>query len=238
MEATPGELERVLVVDDEPELVALVSYHLKNSGYRIMTAGDGAAAIAIATTDPPSIVVLDLMLPDMTGFEVLNALRAAPATRDVAVLMLTALREDTDRIRGLSMGADDYLTKPFNPEELVLRVAAILRRRSIGSSATDVTAFGDLEIDRSARRVSWRGRDLDLTPIEYRLLLLLVDFRGHAHERSHLLEAVWDAGPEMRTRTVDVHIQRLRAKLGPAGDMVETVRGYGYRFNARAAPMA
>jgi two-component system phosphate regulon response regulator PhoB len=147
--------------------------------------------------------------------------------------MLTARREEPDRIRGLSLGADDYLTKPFSPQELVLRVGAILRRTAgAAASATDALTVGPIGIDRAAHRVSVDGRDVELTPTEYKLLLTLAERRGRVQGRSHLLETVWDAAPDIQTRTVDMHVQRLRAKLGVAGELIETVRGFGYRLRA------
>lgn len=225
--------ERVLVVDDEPDIVALAAYHLAKSGYRVSTAANGPDALAMARDEHPALIVLDLMLPGISGFEVLEQLRASDATRHVPVLMLTARREEPDRIRGLTLGADDYLTKPFSPQELVLRVAAILRRVAAGgASPTDRLVIGPIAIDRAAHRVQIDERDVELTPTEYKLLLTLAERRGRVQARSHLLETVWDAAPDIQTRTVDMHIQRLRAKLGGAADLIETVRGFGYRLRA------
>lgn len=223
--------ERILVVDDEADIVALVAYHLAKAGYRVSTAANGSDALASARQERPALVVLDLMLPGLSGYEVLEHLRASEGTRDIAVLMLTARREEPDRIRGLSLGADDYLTKPFSPQELVLRVGAILRRLNAPpASATDVLTVGPLEIHRAEHRVVVGGRDVDLTPTEYKLLVILAERRGRVQDRAHLLETVWEAAPDIQTRTVDMHVQRLRAKLGPAGDLIETVRGFGYRL--------
>jgi two-component system phosphate regulon response regulator PhoB len=230
MTATPSG-ERVLVVDDEPDIVALVAYHLAKAGYRVTTAGSGTEALDSARRERPSLIVLDLMLPGMSGYEVLEQLRANDATRDVAVLMLTARREESDRIQGLSLGADDYLTKPFSPQELVLRVGAILRRLSAGGATSgDRLQIGALQIDLGAHQVKVDGAPVDLTPTEFKLLLTLAERRGRVQGRAHLLETVWEAAPDIQTRTVDMHVQRLRAKLGPAGDMIETVRGFGYRL--------
>ncbi len=229
-------VERVLVVDDEPDIVALVAYHLVKAGYRVSTATSGPDAITQARGDRPSLIVLDLMLPGMSGFDVLEQLRGDDGTRDVAVLMLTARKEEPDRIRGLSLGADDYLTKPFSPQELVLRVGAILRRlRGAGERTDEALRIGTLLIDRAAHKVSVEGRDIELTPTEYRLLLTLAERRGRVQARSLLLETVWEAAPDIQTRTVDMHVQRLRTKLGPAGDLIETVRGFGYRLSAAQA---
>ena len=230
MTPTPGG-ERVLVVDDEPDIVALVAYHLAKAGYRVSTASSGTDALEAVRRERPALVILDLMLPGMSGYEVLEQLRAADATRDVAVLMLTARREEPDRIQGLSLGADDYLTKPFSPQELVLRVGAILRRVGAGGATSgDRLHLGALEIDLGAHQVKVDGLPVDLTPTEFKLLLTLAERRGRVQGRAHLLETVWEAAPDIQTRTVDMHVQRLRAKLGPVGDMIETVRGFGYRL--------
>ena len=224
-------VERVLVVDDEPDIVALVAYHLAKSGYSVSTATSGPEGLAAARRDKPSIVVLDLMLPGLSGLEVMEELRSDSATSRIAVLMLTARREESDRIKGLTLGADDYLTKPFSPQELVLRVAAILRRVKAGrEESEDVKQIGPLKIETTAHRVTVDGREIDLTPTEFKLLLLLAERKGRVQPRNLLLEIVWEAAPDIQTRTVDMHVQRLRAKLGAAGDLIETVRGFGYRI--------
>ena len=223
--------DRILVVDDEADIVALIAYHVAKAGYRVSTATTGTEALAAAERDRPALVILDLMLPGLSGYEVLEQLRATEATRSVGVLMLTARREEQDRIRGLSLGADDYLTKPFSPQELVLRVGAILRRMSAGgTSGGDVLAIGPIQIDRSEHRVRVDDHAIELTPTEYKLLLVLAERRGRVQDRARLLEMVWEAAPDIQTRTVDMHVQRLRAKLGEAGSLVETVRGFGYRL--------
>ena len=227
---TTPDAQRILVVDDEPDIVALVAYHLAKSGYRVSTVATGSDALAAARAERPSLIVLDLMLPGMSGFEVLERLRADEATKEVAVLMLTARREEPDRIRGLTLGADDYLVKPFSPQELVLRVAAILRRYSAAGATGAGLHIGPLAIDRAAHEVRVDGALIDLTPIEFKLLTVLADRRGRVQSRADLLESVWDASPDIQTRTVDMHVQRLRAKLGAAGELVETVRGFGYRL--------
>ena len=219
---------QVLVVDDEPDIVALVSYQLVKEGFQISTAADGEEALETAKRELPALIVLDLMLPGMSGFDVLEALRRHPPTRDIAVLMLTARSDEANRIRGLSLGADDYLTKPFSPAELVLRVKAILRRMQSGSSGDNVLDLGEIQIDRSAHTVKVNGESVELTPTEYRLLAMLAEKRGVVQARSTLLKAVWDAAPDIQTRTVDMHIQRLRTKLGESGDIIETSRGFGY----------
>jgi two-component system phosphate regulon response regulator PhoB len=228
----PVSTDRVLIVDDEPDIVALVVYHLAKAGYRVSTASSGTDALAVAKRERPALIVLDLMLPGMSGFDVLEALRADDATKHIAVLMLTARKEEPDRIRGLSLGADDYLTKPFSPQEMVLRVGAILRRVSAPANTVDVLSIDDIVIDRAANSVTVAGDPVDLTATEYKLLLTLAERRGRTQGRSQLLEKVWEAAPDIQTRTVDMHVLRLRSKLGSAGDLIETVRGFGYRMKA------
>ncbi len=225
--------QRVLVVDDEPDIVALVAYHLARVGYQVSTAGNGPDAITQARTESPALMVLDLMLPGMSGFDVLETVRRDPAMTRIGVLLLTARRDEPDRVRGLSLGADDYLTKPFSPQELVLRVGAILRRiTAAGPAASDEIRIGAIRIDLAAHHVSVAGESIDLTATEFKLLLTLAERRGRVQARSNLLQTVWDAAPDIQTRTVDMHVQRLRTKLGSAGELIETVRGFGYRINA------
>jgi two-component system phosphate regulon response regulator PhoB len=224
----PAPADRILVVDDEPDIVALVVYHLAKAGYKVSSATSGTDALAIAKRDRPSLVVLDLMLPGLSGFDVLEQLREDPDTANIAVLMLTARKEEPDRIRGFELGADDYLTKPFSPPELVLRVGAILRRVTTTSEPTDIMQAGPIKLDRSAHRVTVDDVEVELTRAEYMLLLTLAERRGRVQSRAQLLTAALGSAPDIQTRTVDMHILRLRAKLGAAGDMIETVRGFGY----------
>lgn len=224
---------RILVVDDEPDITALVAYHLAKAGYRVSTAANGTDALKTATEQRPDVVVLDLMLPGLSGLDVLQVLRKQEDTRDVGVIMLTARREEADRIRGLALGADDYLTKPFSPNELTLRVAAIIRRLAAPSTTSgSQLVAGSITVDRSAHRVTVDGQELLLTATEYKLLLTLLERRGRVQTRPQLLETVWDAQPDIQTRTVDMHVQRLRTKLGEASDQIETVRGFGYRIKS------
>jgi two-component system phosphate regulon response regulator PhoB len=230
--------QRVLVVDDERDITALVAYHLARAGYRVSTAASGPEAMQALEREPPDLVVLDLMLPGRSGYEVLEALRAREATQSIGVILLTARREEADRIKGLAAGADDYLTKPFSPEELVLRVGAVLRRlhAPAASGGGALLTVGSVTIDRAAHRVTVGGAAVELTPLEFRLLVLLAEREGRVQSRPQLLEAVWEAQTDIQTRTVDMHVQRLRAKLGPAGALIETVRGFGYRLNAAPRP--
>jgi two-component system phosphate regulon response regulator PhoB len=226
--------ERILVVDDERDITALVAYHLAKAGYRVATAGTGPAALEAALKEPPDLVVLDLMLPGRSGYEVLEELRRREETRDVGVILLTARKDEADRIRGLASGADDYLTKPFSPEELVLRVGAVLRRlrAPAATAGGSVLHVGPIAIDRAAHLVTVNAAPVELTRIEYRLLLVLAERRGRVQTRPQLLESVWEAPADIQTRTVDMHVQRLRTKLAGAGELLETVRGFGYRLRA------
>jgi two-component system phosphate regulon response regulator PhoB len=223
----------ILVVDDEPDISALVAYHLARESYRVRTAADGVEAIRAVETERPDLVVLDLMLPGMSGLDVLGELRRRGETQDLPVILLTARREEKDRIEGLRLGADDYLAKPFSPQELVLRVGAVLRRVQQAppvAKGGKVVRVGPFTVDTGAARAEAAGEPLDLTPTEYRLLLTLMERRGRVQSRRQLLEAVWEVTANIATRTVDMHVQRLRNKLGGEADWIETVRGFGYRF--------
>ena len=220
---------RVLVVEDEPDIAALIAYQLTREGFRVETASTGTDALTAVNREIPDLVVLDRMLPGISGDEVLRTLRQQGSTASIPVLVLTAKREQEDRIQGLELGADDYLTKPFSPRELVLRVQSILRRlQQTGSeSGGRLLRAGPLAVDVNAHQVN-------LTPTEFRLLQALLERRGRTQSRRQLLERAWDVESEIsdriQTRTVDMHIRRLRAKLGEVGDWVETVRGFGYRL--------
>jgi two-component system phosphate regulon response regulator PhoB len=233
--ATRSAPARILVVEDERDIAALVAYHLTKEGYRVLTAGAGPEALEAATQERPDLIVLDLMLPGLSGYDVLRELRRHPEIGDVPVVVLTARREERDRIRGLELGADDYVTKPFSPQELVLRIGAVLRRAQspavVGSGR--ILKGGPITVDVDAMRVAVDGEEVQLTPTEYRLLIALLERRGRVQSRQQLLEAAWDIHVRIETRTVDMHVQRLRAKLGAAGDLIETVRGFGYRFRSR-----
>ena len=229
--------QRILVVDDEADITALVAYHLAKAGYRVTTATGGREALDAARGERPDAVVLDLMLPDLSGYDVLAELRRREETRQIGVLLLTARREEADRIRGLSLGADDYLPKPFSPPELVLRVGAVLRRlRAPAGAVGGRLSAGPIVLDTAAHRLTLDGTEIVLTATEFKLLRTLLEREGRVQSRAQLLETVWHAQPDIRTRTVDMHLQRLRRKLGPMGAWIETVRGAGYRF--RRAPHA
>ena len=226
--------QRILVVDDEADITALVAYHLAKAGYRVTTATGGREALDAARGERPDAVVLDLMLPDLSGYDVLAELRRREETRQIGVLLLTARREEADRIRGLSLGADDYLPKPFSPPELVLRVGAVLRRlRAPAGAVGGRLSAGPILLDTAAHRLTLDGAEIVLTATEFKLLRTLLEREGRVQTRAQLLETVWHAQPDIRTRTVDMHLQRLRRKLGPMGSWIETVRGAGYRFAPR-----
>jgi len=228
---------RVLVVEDERDIAALVAYHLTREGYRVRTADSGAEALQAVSHERPDLVILDLMLPGFSGYDILAELRRREATAEVPVIVLTARRDEEDRVKGLELGADDYVTKPFSPRELVLRVAAVLRRvqsPAVAGSGRMLTG-GPIAVDLDALHVAVDGRPVELTPTEYRLLVALMERRGRVQSRQQLLESAWDIHVRIETRTVDMHVQRLRAKLGHAGKWIETVRGFGYRFRGREA---
>lgn len=227
--------QRILVVEDEPDIAAVVAYNLARSNYRVSTATSGVEALNAALREKPDLIVLDVMLPEMSGYEVLEQLRARSDTRDTGVILLTALVSENDRVRGFSLGADDYLAKPFSPKELVLRVDAVLRRLGATPvSSGSVLSAGPIKLDRGAHTVSVDDTEIELTATEYRLLAVLLERRGRVQSRTQLLQDVWDANPDIETRTVDMHVQRLRSKLGSAADLVETVRGVGYRVRREA----
>jgi two-component system phosphate regulon response regulator PhoB len=226
---------RILVVEDERDIAALVAYHLTKEGYRVRTTEGGQEALEAVSAEKPDLMVLDLMLPGFSGYEVLHELRRRPDMADVPVVVLTARRDEADRVKGLELGADDYVTKPFSPRELVLRVGAVLRRAqspAVAGGGRTLRA-GAITVDLNALRVSIDGLELELTPTEYRLLVTLLERRGRVQSRQQLLENAWDIHARIETRTVDMHVQRLRSKLGSHGAQIETVRGFGYRFRMR-----
>jgi DNA-binding response OmpR family regulator len=219
----------ILVVEDESSIASFVSLYLKNAGYTVRTASTGADALAQVGVQMPGLIVLDLMLPDMDGIEVCKRIRQ---TSDVPILMLTARDEDVDKIIGLEVGADDYLTKPFNPRELVARVKSILRRATPErrERETEVITHGDLRVDAGRREVTVAGEEVQLAPKEFDLLWELLDHRGLVLTRDQLLERVWGYTFAGDTRTVDVHVRQLRRKLGEASPIV-TVWGVGYKVS-------
>lgn len=221
---------RILVVDDEPEAVELVEFNLKKAGFDVITATDGAQAVKKTRSARPDLIVLDLMMPEVDGLEVCKILRRDPATARIPIIMLTAKATEVDRIVGLELGADDYVTKPFSPRELVLRVNKILRRGQTDQPEPDTLRFGHLLIDTPRHLIQWRGKSVELTNTEFKLLALLAKRCGRVQSREQLLRDVWDYNSMVDTRTVDTHMRRLREKMGPAAKHLDTVRGVGYRF--------
>jgi DNA-binding response OmpR family regulator len=221
---------KILVVDDEPEAVELIEFNLKQAGFEVATAGDGAEALRQARALSPSLIVLDVMLPELSGLEVCKMLQRDPTTASIPVLMLTARAAEIDRVLGLELGADDYVTKPFSPRELVLRIKKLLERNRPADKTTETLRFGDLLIDHPHHIVSWSGARIELTATEFKLLALLAARPGRVQSRDRLLRDVWDYNSSVDTRTVDTHMRRLREKLGPAAKYLDTVRGVGYRF--------
>lgn len=222
--------QRILVVDDEPEAIELLEFNLKQAGFDVMSAVDGAEALKKAHASVPDLIILDLMLPEVDGLEVCKLLRRDPKTSAVPIIMLTAKAAEIDRVLGLELGADDYVTKPFSPRELVLRVKKLLQRGQKASEGPESLRFGDLVIDNPRHVVSWRGKNIELTATEFKLLSLLAERRGRVQSRDQLLRDVWEYNTLIDTRTVDTHMRRLRDKLGPAAKYLDTVRGVGYRF--------
>jgi len=222
--------QKILVVDDEPEAVELLEFNLKQAGYEVVTAADGAEAFKKAKVAQPALVVLDLMLPEIDGLEVCRLLRRHPLTARIPILMLTAKAAEIDRVLGLELGAEDYVTKPFSPRELVLRVKKILDRGKQKTEARDAMRFGDLVIDVPKHLATWKAKAFDLTATEFKLLTVLAQRAGRVQSRDALLRDVWEYDTLIDTRTVDTHMRRLREKLGPAAKYLDTVRGVGYRF--------
>jgi len=221
---------RILVVDDEPEAVELVEFNLKQAGYAVTTAADGAEALKKARSQPPDLVVLDVMLPEMDGFEICKTLRLDATTAKVPIIMLTAKAAEIDRVLGLELGADDYLTKPYSPRGLLLRIKKILARSQPEEKPKEQLRCGDLQIDLPRHIASWKGKPIDLTATEFKLLVTLAQRAGRVQSRDQLLRDVWEYDSLIDTRTVDTHMRRLREKIGPAAKHLDTVRGVGYRF--------
>jgi DNA-binding response OmpR family regulator len=229
-------MKRILVIEDDPDIALSLRLKLeRDGGFEVVTAHDGAAGLRLALDRPPDLVLLDVNLPGMDGFEVCRHLRKEPATAATPVIMLTARIGEADRVAGLDLGADDYITKPFSPKEALARVRAVLRRSDRAVEGPEALADGPLRIDVGTRRAEVAGRDLGLTRKEFDLLVELIRQRGRVLTRERLLETVWGYDYPGETRTVDVHVRRLRQKLGsPVDERVETVVGVGYRYRSGA----
>jgi two-component system, OmpR family, phosphate regulon response regulator PhoB len=229
-----GVTVRILIIEDEQDLAGLIDYNLRAAGFQTDTAGTGAGGLALARSVRPDLVLLDLMLPDLSGSEVLRLLKADPELRRTAVIIVSAKGQEADRIQGLELGADDYVAKPFSVRELLLRVRAVLRRSEPGDLADAEAVLltrGDIELDGARHQVRVKGQEVVLTALEFRLLRTLLERPERVQTREVLLSDVWGIQAEIHTRTVDTHIKRLREKLGPAGDIIETVRGVGYKLS-------
>jgi two-component system phosphate regulon response regulator PhoB len=222
--------KKILVAEDEQDVLNLVAANLSSAGYGVLKAEDGESALQQARQALPALIVLDLMLPGMSGLEVCKALKSDAATKGIPVIMLTAKAEEVDRIVGLELGADDYVTKPFSPRELILRIASILRRSAALPDANDILQFGEIRVDRARHEVLIKGKPIDFTATEFKLLTVLMERRGRVQSRDTLLNDVWGYESLIDTRTVDTHIRRLREKLGKTADCIETIRGFGYRM--------
>ncbi len=223
---------KILVVDDEPDALEVLGFKLKEAGYVPIFAKDGSRAIAAARDERPALIVLDLMLPEVDGLEVCKILRRDPGTAMIPILMLTAKASEMDRVLGLELGADDYVTKPFSPRELVLRIKKLLARVKAADEPVALLRFAELEIDVPRHHVTLSGAAVVLTATEFKLLELLARRRGRVQTRERLLQDVWGYENPIDSRTVDTHMRRLREKLGDTARFLETIRGVGYRFLA------
>jgi two-component system phosphate regulon response regulator PhoB len=218
-------------VDDEPDALELIGFNLKAAGYEVHAAADGEEAVSKARKVAPDLILLDVMLPEVDGLEVCKILRRDPATSRIPIIMLTAKAAEIDRVLGLDLGADDYVTKPFSPRELVLRIKGLLKRSgAVETNQANQVTIGNLFIDIPRHAVTVKGKKLDLTPTEFKLITMLAQRRGRVQSREQLLRDVWGYNNLIDTRTVDTHMRRLRDKLGPAAKCIDTVRGVGYRF--------
>jgi two-component system phosphate regulon response regulator PhoB len=220
----------ILVIEDEADIQEVLDYNLRQAGHEVILALRGKDGLQLARERRPDLVLLDLMLPDMPGTDVCRTLKDDPHLKDVPVVILTAKGEEIDRVVGFELGAEDYVTKPFSVRELVLRIRAILKRRESTSPPPATIRFGTLAIDREAHRVWVDAEEIELTALEFKLLITLYERKNRVQSRNSLLDSVWGIDTKISTRTVDAHVKRLREKLGSARDYIETVRGVGYRF--------
>jgi two-component system phosphate regulon response regulator PhoB len=228
-------MARILIIEDETDLQEVLTYNLRAAGHEVVSALRAQEGLRLIRDRRPDLVLLDLMLPDLPGTEVIKAVRQDAQTRDLPVIMLTAKNEEVDRVVGFEIGADDYVAKPFSTRELLLRIQAILRRgQKPATTAGGTFEFGRLKVDLDAHRVWVSGAEVELTMLEFKLLVTLYQQRNRVQSRARLLSEVWEMKSDISTRTVDTHVKRLREKLGDAGEYVETVRGVGYRFSGRS----
>lgn len=225
-----NEALKILVIEDEPDLALTLSYNLQKAGYEVATELTGGGGLVKAETFEPNLVLLDLMLPDTSGFEVCRALKSNSITQSAPVIMLTARGEEIDRIKGFEVGAEDYVLKPFSIKELLLRIKVILRRSSKPLQEEQVIHFGLLKINQDSHQVWVDHEEISLTILEFKLICKLVSEKGKTQSRAQLLSEVWETSGDLTTRTVDTHVKRLRDKLKSAGKYIQTIRGVGYRF--------
>ena len=230
--AYTARMAKILVIEDEADIQQVLEYNLRDKGHKVVVAGRGDDGLRAAREKKPDLVLLDLMLPDMSGTEVCRQIKADPALRGTQVVILTAKGEEIDRVVGFELGADDYVVKPFSVRELLLRIRAILRRAQPLEEEREELSFGALKIDTEGHRVWVDGDETALTAIEFKLLLTLLSRKGRVQTRERLLDEVWGIQADITTRTVDTHVKRLRQKLGNAGSYIETRRGVGYCFRA------
>ncbi len=219
-----------MIIEDDRHIAKLVKYNLDKAGYDCTVAVSGEEAFGVLDTEQVDLIILDIMLPKMDGFEVCRNIKQMNKFKNIPVVMLTAKGEEVDRIVGFELGADDYMVKPFSPRELVLRIKAVLRRGKVEETKKDIITVGVLTVDIPRHRVSVNEKLIELTPMEFKLLILLITRQGRVQTRDGLLQEIWDIHSDVYTRTVDTHIKRLREKLGKTGKMIETVIGVGYRF--------
>jgi two-component system, OmpR family, phosphate regulon response regulator PhoB len=224
--------EKILIVEDEIDVAELLAHHLRGEGFSVEIVTNGRTALAAVKSQTPALIVLDLMLPEISGLDLCRMIKSNPGTSNVPIVMLSARIEEIDRVLGFELGADDYVVKPFSPRELVLRIRAILRRLSQDKQDKEqvLLRVGDLVLDRSRHEVKAAERVIDCTATEFKLLAILMERQGRVQERDRLLTDVWGYDSVIDTRTVDTHMRRLRDKLGPHGSYIETIRGFGYRL--------
>ena len=228
-------MARILLIEDEKDIHDVLSYNLRQAGHDVAVATRGDEGLRLAKSQRPDLVLLDLMLPGMPGIEVCNAMKRDEATSHIPIVMITARGEEVDRVVGFELGAEDYIVKPFSMREVMLRVQALLRRAS-SKAEPEAAIFecGRLRVDKEAHRAWVEGKEIELTALEFKLLVTFYERRNRVQTRAKLLDDVWGITADITTRTVDTHVKRLREKLGPVGEAIETVRGVGYRFAAEA----